>query len=82
MERYEIELVSTQDERRLWQNIRKALVCGFFMQIVHKEGKENAYLTVEKNQGVSLHPSCQLETTLLTRCQISGQMVIKACAKA
>ena len=52
------------------------------MQIVHKEGKENAYLTVEKNQGVSLHPSCQLETTLLTPCQISGQMVIKACAKA
>ena len=63
MERYEIELVSTQDERRLWQNIRRALVCGFFMQVAHKEGEKNAYLTVKDNQVVSLHPSCGLETT-------------------
>ena len=63
MERYEIELVSTQDERRLWQSIRKALVCGFFMQVAHKEGEKNAYLTVKDNQVVSLHPSCGLETT-------------------
>ncbi|KAI0696986.1 P-loop containing nucleoside triphosphate hydrolase protein [Cerioporus squamosus] len=63
MERYEIELVTTQDERRLWQNIRKALVCGFFMQVAHKEGEKNAYLTVKDNQIVSLHPSCGLDTS-------------------
>ena len=40
MERYEIDLISTQDERKLWQNIRKSLVCGFFMQVAHKEGEK------------------------------------------
>ena len=34
MERYEIDLVTTADERKLWQNIRKTLVCGFFMQVI------------------------------------------------
>ncbi|KAI0366453.1 P-loop containing nucleoside triphosphate hydrolase protein [Pilatotrama ljubarskyi] len=63
MERYEIELVTTQDERKLWTNIRKALVCGFFMQVAHKEGEKNAYLTVKDNQVVSLHPSCGLDTS-------------------
>ncbi|OJT09241.1 hypothetical protein TRAPUB_14316 [Trametes pubescens] len=63
MERYEIELVTTQDERKLWTNIRKALVCGFFMQVAHKEGEKNGYLTVKDNQVVSLHPSCGLDTS-------------------
>ncbi|KAI8977852.1 pre-mRNA-splicing factor ATP-dependent RNA helicase PRP43 [Trametes punicea] len=63
MERYEIELVTTQDERKLFTNIRKALVCGFFMQVAHKEGEKNMYLTVKDNQVVSLHPSCGLDTS-------------------
>ncbi|KAI0252844.1 hypothetical protein BJV78DRAFT_1199359 [Lactifluus subvellereus] len=42
-------------------NIRKALVCGFFMQVARKEG-EKGYLTVKDNQAVSLHPSCGLDT--------------------
>ncbi|EIW52885.1 pre-mRNA-splicing factor ATP-dependent RNA helicase PRP43 [Trametes versicolor FP-101664 SS1] len=63
MERYEIELVTTQDERKLWTNIRKALVCGFFMQVAHKEGEKSNYLTVKDNQVVSLHPSCGLDTS-------------------
>lgn len=50
MERFEIDIVSTQDERALYLNVRKALVCGFFMQIAHKEGEKNAYLTVKDNQ--------------------------------
>ena len=63
MERYEIDLISTQDERKLWQNIRKSLVCGFFMQVAHKEGEKNAYLTAKDNQIVSLHPSCGLDSS-------------------
>lgn len=63
MERYEIDLVTTADERKLWQNIRKTLVCGFFMQVAHKEGEKNGYLTVKDNQVVSLHPSCGLDTS-------------------
>ncbi|KAI1789322.1 P-loop containing nucleoside triphosphate hydrolase protein [Ganoderma leucocontextum] len=62
MERYEIDLITTQDENKLWQNIRKTLVCGFFMQVAHKEGEKSGYLTVKDNQAVSLHPSCGLDT--------------------
>ncbi|KZT01300.1 P-loop containing nucleoside triphosphate hydrolase protein [Laetiporus sulphureus 93-53] len=62
MERYEIALVSTQDQRKLYMNVRQALVCGFFMQVAHKEGEKGAYLTVKDNQVVSLHPSCGLDT--------------------
>ncbi|KAL4243724.1 RNA helicase [Abortiporus biennis] len=63
MEKFDIDLVSTQDERKLFVNIRQALVCGFFMQVAHKEGEKNAYLTVKDNQVVSLQPSCGLDTT-------------------
>ena len=50
MERFEIELVSTHDERRLYSGIRRALVCGFFMQVAHREGEKKGYLTVKDNQ--------------------------------
>ena len=63
MEKYDVDLISNTDQRVFYLNIRKALVCGFFMQIAHKEGEKNAYLTVKDNQVVSLHPSCGLETT-------------------
>lgn len=49
MERYEIPLISTNDERRLYIGIRKSLVCGFFMQVAHSEDR-NAYITVKDNQ--------------------------------
>ncbi|GJE93624.1 ATP-dependent RNA helicase [Phanerochaete sordida] len=61
MERYEVALVSTQDERKLYTNVRKALVCGYFMQVAHREGEKNQYLTVKDNQVVGLHPSCGLD---------------------
>lgn len=64
MERLEIDLVTKTyaDQTRHYMNIRKALVCGYFMQIAHKEGEKGSYLTVKDNQTVSLHPSCGLET--------------------
>ena len=64
MERLEIGLVSKTyaDQTRHYMDIRKALVCGYFMQIAHKEGEKGSYLTVKDNQVVSLHPSCGLET--------------------
>ena len=54
MERYESEFISTSDERKLFVGIRKALVCGFFMQVAHREGEKNGYLTIKDNQ-VSRH---------------------------
>lgn len=50
MERFDIELVSLSDQKKLFVNIRQALVCGFFMQIAHKEGEKGNYLTVKDNQ--------------------------------
>ena len=61
MERYEIELVTTPDELKLYTNLRKALVLGFFMQVAHKEG--SGYVTVKDNQQVMLHPSCGLDSS-------------------
>jgi pre-mRNA-splicing factor ATP-dependent RNA helicase DHX15/PRP43 len=31
-------------------HVRQALVCGFFMQVAHKEGEKGNYLTVKDNQ--------------------------------
>ncbi len=39
MAKYEVDLVSLSDEKKLYQNIRQVLVCGFFMQVAHKEGE-------------------------------------------
>ncbi|KAG9013115.1 DEAH-box ATP-dependent RNA helicase prp43 [Tulasnella sp. 427] len=63
MERFDLDLISTSDERKFWQNIQKALACGYFMQVAHKEGEKNNYLTVKDNQVVGLHPSCGLDST-------------------
>ena len=60
MERSEIELFSLQDEKKLYQNIRKALVCGFFMQVAHREGEKGAYLTVKDNQASSNWVNCKM----------------------
>ncbi|KIL54410.1 hypothetical protein M378DRAFT_18913 [Amanita muscaria Koide BX008] len=64
MERFEIELLSLDDEKKLYQNIRKTLVCGFFMHVAHKEGEKGNYVTVKDHQPevVALHPSCGLDT--------------------
>ncbi|KAF8465792.1 P-loop containing nucleoside triphosphate hydrolase protein [Russula ochroleuca] len=64
MERLEVDVVtkSYPDQTRHYIDIRKALVCGYFMQVAHKEGEKGSYLTVKDNQVVSLHPSCGLDT--------------------
>ena len=76
MEKYDLELVSTafEDPKYLYvfgnvsdsahsssDNIRKALVCGYFMHAAHKEDK-GTYLTVKDHQPVGLHPSCGLDS--------------------
>ncbi|KAH9927562.1 P-loop containing nucleoside triphosphate hydrolase protein [Fomitopsis serialis] len=61
MERFDIDLVTTADPKRLHTYVRQALVCGFFMQVAHKEGEKGAYMTVKDNQLVNLHPSCGLD---------------------
>ena len=61
MEREEIDLVSTPfEDKKYYENIRRALVAGFFMQVAKKEGSSKAYITVKDNQNVLLHPSTVL----------------------
>ena len=50
MERFDLDLVSTADQRTYYTNIRQALVCGYFMQVAHKEGEKGNYVTVKDNQ--------------------------------
>ena len=60
MERLEIDLVSTPfEDKRYYENIRRALVSGFFMQVAYRESNKR-YVTVKDNQSVLLHPSTVL----------------------
>ncbi|CAO1636107.1 unnamed protein product [Sympodiomycopsis kandeliae] len=66
MERFDLDLVSTQfegNERKYYENIKKAITCGFFMQVAHKSGagKSAQYNTVKDDQVVGLHPSTSLD---------------------
>ncbi|WEW60934.1 DEAH-box ATP-dependent RNA helicase prp43 [Emydomyces testavorans] len=63
MEREEIELVSTPfEDKKYYENIRRALVAGFFMQVAKKESQgKSLYKTVkDNNEPVLLHPSTVL----------------------
>eukprot|EP00117_Sycon_ciliatum_P007640 scpid39004/ scgid10659/ Putative pre-mRNA-splicing factor ATP-dependent RNA helicase DHX15; DEAH box protein 15 len=61
MDRYNLRRSSTDfSSRDYYLNIRKALVCGFFMQVAHLE-RAGHYLTVKDNQVVQLHPSTCLD---------------------
>nr|OQO22352.1 Pre-mRNA-splicing factor ATP-dependent RNA helicase PRP43 [Rachicladosporium sp. CCFEE 5018] len=61
MERFELELVSTPfEDKKYYENIRRALVAGFFMQVAKKDSSGKTYVTVKDNQSVLLHPSTVL----------------------
>ncbi|KAF2869609.1 pre-mRNA splicing factor ATP-dependent RNA helicase PRP16 [Massariosphaeria phaeospora] len=61
MEREELELMSTPFEnKKYYENIQRALVAGFFMQVAKRDGTGKAYITVKDEQSVLLHPSTVL----------------------
>ena len=61
MNRCGLPMVSTDfSSRNYYTNIRKAIACGFFMQVAHLE-RTGHYLTVKDNQVVHLHPSTCLK---------------------
>lgn len=61
MERSDLELNSTDyDDIHYWDNIRKALCSGFFMQLAKKKSGNKGYITVKDNQDVLIHPSTVL----------------------
>ncbi|KAA8652508.1 hypothetical protein EYZ11_007678 [Aspergillus tanneri] len=62
MEREELEMISTPfEDKKYYENIRRALCAGFFMQVAKKEAQgKNMYTTVKDTQNVLLHPSTVL----------------------
>ncbi|KAF8335362.1 uncharacterized protein EI90DRAFT_2913210 [Cantharellus anzutake] len=81
MEKHDIDLVSTTDQGKLYVNIRKSLVCAFFMQIARKENQRKTYSTVKDNQLVRLHPTCGLDSepewVLFNEFVLTGQPYIR-----
>jgi len=64
MERFDLDMVSTEfASPSYYVNIRKALTCGYFMQVAHREGEKGQYMTIKDAQPVSLHPSCGLDAS-------------------
>ncbi|GAA5995883.1 uncharacterized protein JCM10292_004806 [Rhodotorula paludigena] len=63
MEKLDLDLVSTSfEDKSYYENIQRALTCGFFMQVAHKEGdKKSGYMTIKDLQVVGLHPSTGLD---------------------
>lgn len=62
MEREELEMVSTPfEDKKYYENIRRALCAGLFMQVAKKEAQgKSVYTTIKDNQSVLLHPSTVL----------------------
>ncbi|KAJ6139584.1 hypothetical protein N7471_006070 [Penicillium samsonianum] len=62
MERQDLEMISTDfEDKKYYENIRRALCAGFFMQVAKKDtGGKSQYLTIKDNQNVLLHPSTVL----------------------
>lgn len=63
MEKFDLELNTTPyEESQYWDNIKKALAAGFFMQVAKKRSGGKGYLTIKDNQDVLIHPSTVLAT--------------------
>lgn len=63
MQKYDLQLISQYNqvsEFEYWENVKKALVAGFFMQVTKKKLGNKGYLTVKDNQDVLIHPSTVL----------------------
>jgi pre-mRNA-splicing factor ATP-dependent RNA helicase DHX15/PRP43 len=61
MENYDIELIEGNFENlSYYDNVRKALANGFFMQVAKKKSTGKGYITIKDSQDVLLHPSTVL----------------------
>ncbi|KAF7551291.1 hypothetical protein G7046_g7765 [Stylonectria norvegica] len=63
MDSHGLELLSTPfEDKNYYNNIRRALLAGFFMQVAMKESSGKLYRTVKDDQAVLIHPSTVLRT--------------------
>lgn len=84
METHGLELVSTKfEDKNYYNNIRRALLAGFFMQVAMKESSGKIYRTVKDDQAVLVHPSTVLRTefdwVLYNEFVLTSKQYIRTC---
>ncbi|KAG7136453.1 pre-mRNA-splicing factor ATP-dependent RNA helicase like protein [Verticillium longisporum] len=63
METHDVDLMSTPfEDKNYYNNIRRAMLAGFFMQVAFRESSGKVYRTIKDDQAVMLHPSTVLKT--------------------
>lgn len=59
MQKCNLQLVSIPpNDKRYSENIRKALACGYYMQVAHRTDKRRKYKTAKDEEVVRLHATC------------------------
>lgn len=84
MDTHGLELMSTPFENKnYYNNIRRALLSGFFMQVAMKESSGKLYRTVKDDQAVLIHPSTVLRTefdwVLYNEFVLTSKQYIRTC---
>ncbi|KAK7422864.1 DEAH-box ATP-dependent RNA helicase prp43 [Neonectria punicea] len=79
-----LELMSTPfEDKNYYNNIRRALLSGFFMQVAMKESSGKLYRTVKDDQAVLIHPSTVLRTefdwVLYNEFVLTSKQYIRTC---
>lgn len=54
-------LSSSKNESKLSRNIRKAVLCGYYMQVGHRTTKRGKYLTAKDEEEVRVHPTSGID---------------------
>ncbi|KAG6299893.1 DEAH-box ATP-dependent RNA helicase prp43 [Claviceps aff. purpurea] len=84
METHGLDLISTPfEDKNYYNNIRRALLSGFFMQVAMKESSGKIYRTVKDDQAVMIHPSTVLRTdfdwVLYNEFVLTSKQYIRTC---
>ncbi|KAL6414465.1 pre-mRNA-splicing factor ATP-dependent RNA helicase prp43 [Ilyonectria robusta] len=84
MDTHGLELMSTPfEDKNYYNNIRRALLSGFFMQVAMKESSGKLYRTVKDDQAVLIHPSTVLRTefdwVLYNEFVLTSKQYIRTC---
>ncbi|KAI5458563.1 P-loop containing nucleoside triphosphate hydrolase protein [Mariannaea sp. PMI_226] len=84
METHGLDLMSTPfEDKNYYNNIRRALLAGFFMQVAMKESSGKLYRTVKDDQAVLIHPSTVLRTefdwVLYNEFVLTSKQYIRTC---
>ncbi|KAH7159682.1 P-loop containing nucleoside triphosphate hydrolase protein [Dactylonectria estremocensis] len=79
-----LDLMSTPfEDKNYYNNIRRALLAGFFMQVAMKESSGKLYRTVKDDQAVLIHPSTVLRTefdwVLYNEFVLTSKQYIRTC---